>query len=211
LTHIQTLSKHEDRIWQLSFHPNEEIIASCGSDRNICIWEKKSETSNQYPKNTNTKFLLKSILEDSHSRTIRSVSWDKTGKYLASASFDSMINIWKKTENNFECIATLQGHENEVKSVSWSVTGNYLASCSRDKTIWIWDIEGENDFSCNTILQGHTQDIKMVKWSPIEDVLFSASYDNSIKIWRHDPNEEDWLCINTLTEHISTVWCKRKK
>ncbi len=115
----QILSKHEDKIWQLSFNPIEEIIASCGSDRNICIWEKKLESSKPYTKNQNTNYILKSILEDSHSRTIRSVSWDKSGRYLASASFDSMINIWKKTENNFEFIATLQGHENEVKSVSW--------------------------------------------------------------------------------------------
>jgi len=93
-----------------------------------------------------------------------------------------------------------------VKSVSWSISGHYLATCSRDKTIWIWDFESESDFSCNTVLQGHSQDIKMVKWSPIEDILFSCSYDNSIKVWRNDLNEEDWVCVNTLSEHSSTIW-----
>lgn len=194
---FQKLERHEDKVWQLSWHPIEDLFASCGSDKNICIWGFNGE-----------KYLLKAILEDSHSRTIRSLAWDHSGAYLATASFDSWINIWKKTDLNFECIATLEGHENEVKSVSWSVSGNYLATCSRDKTIWIWDFENENDFSCNTVLQGHTQDIKMVKWSTIEDILFSCSYDNTIKVWKNDLDQEDWVCVNTISDHNSTIWCK---
>ncbi len=196
---FQILERHEDKVWQLSWHPIQDIFASCGSDKNICIWGYSEITKS---------YVLKAILEDSHSRTIRSIAWDYSGSYLASASFDSWINIWKKSDLNFECVATLEGHENEVKSVSWSISGKYLATCSRDKTIWIWDFENENenDFSCNTVLQGHNQDIKMVKWSPIEDILFSCSYDNTIKVWKNDLNEEDWICINTLTDHSSTIW-----
>jgi WD40 repeat protein len=46
----------------------------------------------------------------------------------------------------------------------------------------------------------------MVKWSPKEDVLFSASYDNTIKVWRYDESQEAWGCLNTLSDHTSTVW-----
>lgn len=194
---MQTLERHEDKVWQISWHPFEDLFASCGSDRNICIWSTAEDGN---------KYVLKAILEDSHSRTIRSIAWDHSGIYLATGSFDSWINVWKKSELNFECVATLEGHENEVKSVSWSVSGSYLATCSRDKTIWIWDFESENDFSCNTVLQGHSQDVKMVKWSPVEDILFSCSYDNTIKVWKNDLNEEDWICVNTLCEHSSTIW-----
>jgi WD40 repeat protein len=197
LTLFQKLERHEDKVWHLNWHPLEDLFASCGSDKNICIWGVGQGSP---------KYSLKAILEDSHSRTIRSVAWDYSGTYLASASFDSLINIWKKSELSFECVATLEGHENEVKSVSWSISGSYLATCSRDKTIWIWDFEGENDFSCNTVLQGHTQDVKMVKWSPVEDILFSCSYDNTIKVWKNDLNEEDWVCANTLMDHSSTIW-----
>ena len=126
---IQKLQKHEDKVWCLSWHPTEDILASCGSDKNICIWSYIEETCN---------YILKAILEEGHSKTIRSISWDYTGNLLASASFDGTINIWKKSNFNFECIAVLEGHENEVKSVSWSRSGSFLSSCSRDKNIWVY-------------------------------------------------------------------------
>jgi cytosolic iron-sulfur protein assembly protein CIAO1 len=203
---LQILDKHEDKIWFLSWSPSENILASCGSDKKICIWENMPTDGNSET-NNKINYKCKAVLEDSHSRTIRAVAWHPSGTLLASASFDSTINIWKKNKNlEFECVASLEGHENEVKSVSWSISGQYLASCSRDKTIWIWEIEDDTEFSCNNVLQGHTQDVKMVKWSPVEDVLFSCSYDDNIKVWKYEDSQEDWVCVNTLTSHTSTVW-----
>jgi WD40 repeat protein len=197
LNENKTLWSHEDKVWAICWHPIDQLIASCGSDKRIMIWNSKGECL--------------AVLDDCHSRTIRSLSWDFSGCLLAAASFDSTITVWKKKKNQeeqiiFECIASLEGHESEVKSVSFSVSGQYLASCSRDKSIWIWDIEEEGDFSCNNVLQGHTQDVKMVKWSPKEDVLFSCSYDDTIKVWKFEESQEDWICVNTLKGHTSTVW-----
>lgn len=195
ISEIKSISNHQDKVWSIIWHPIEDIIASSGSDKRIMIW------------NLNGDCLA--ILDECHSRTIRSVAWDFSGNFLAAASFDSTITVWKKKfkENlGFECIASLEGHENEVKSVSFSVSGLYLASCSRDKSIWIWDFDEEGDFSCNNVLQGHTQDVKMVKWSPLEDVLFSCSYDDSIKVWKFEESQDDWICANTLKGHSSTVW-----
>jgi FOG: WD40 repeat len=58
---------------------------------------------------------MKSTLSDQHTRTIRSVGWSPDGELLASAGFDSQLNIWLKKEDNFECVAAMEGHENEVK------------------------------------------------------------------------------------------------
>lgn len=45
----------------------------------------------------------------------------------------------------------------------------------------------------------------MVKWIPGTDYqLASASYDDTIKIW--DMEDDDFVCIQTLSEHASTVW-----
>lgn len=217
LVNTQSLEKHEDKVWYVSWHPTEDIFASCGSDKKIIIWKGENISSNisassNINNSANTsQYSAQAVLEESQSRTIRSVAWDYSGNYLASASFDSTINIWKRKvdsegKTEYECIALLEGHENEVKSVSWSVSGKYLASCSRDKTIWIWDVDEDNDFSCNNVIQGHTQDVKMVKWHPKEDVLFSCSYDDLIKVWQFDENQDDWVALNSLKGHGSTVW-----
>ncbi|KNA25593.1 hypothetical protein SOVF_005300 [Spinacia oleracea] len=200
LRHLQTLEGHTDRVWGLAWNPtNTNLLASCSGDKTVRIWEQSSSAS----------FHCKAVLEETHTRTIRSCAWSPSGKMLATASFDATTAIWEDIGGDFECISTLEGHENEVKSVSWNASGSLIATCGRDKSVWIWEVEPGNEFECVSVLQGHTQDVKMVQWHPSMDVLFSCGYDNSIKIWAED-GDDDWHCVQTLNEassgHTSTVW-----
>lgn len=195
LKELCTLEGHTDRVWCVAWNTSGTSLASCGGDQTVRIWAQEGE-----------KWRCKTILKDSHERTIRHVAWSQCGNLLATASFDGTIGVWDKRTGVFECNATLEGHENEVKCAMWCTTdsGRFLATCSRDKTVWIWDVTDEDDYECASVLHTHTQDVKKVLWHPHYPILISCSYDNTIKFYRED--DDDWTCFNTLEGHTSTVW-----
>ncbi|KAJ7971553.1 Transducin/WD40 repeat-like superfamily protein [Quillaja saponaria] len=207
LREVQRLEGHTDRVWGLAWNPATGnagiplVFASCSGDTTVRIWEQNLSSG---------LWDCKAVLEETHTRTVRSCAWSPSGKLLASASFDATTAVWENVGGDFECVSTLEGHENEVKSLSWNASGSLLATCGRDKSVWIWEVLPGNEFECVSVLQGHTQDVKMVQWHPTRDVLFSCSYDNNIKVWADEGDSDDWQCVQTLGEpnngHTSTVW-----
>ncbi|KFK32541.1 hypothetical protein AALP_AA6G256300 [Arabis alpina] len=205
LVEVQKLQGHTDRVWSVAWNPVSDgaslVLASCSGDNTVRIWEHNLPSCS---------WSCKAVLEETHSRTVRSCAWSPSGEFLATASFDGTTGIWRNFGSEFECWSTLEGHENEVKSVSWNASETMLATCSRDKSVWIWDVLPENEYDTASVLTGHTQDVKMVQWHPTVDVLFSCSYDNTIKVWWSEDDDGDYQCVQTLDEsnngHSSTVW-----
>jgi len=164
------------------------------------------------------EFRTATVIPTGHSKTVRGISWSPSGKSLATASFDSTVAIFERSEDDedytvgslggggeWECVSTLEGHESECKSVAYSCSGTLLASSSRDKSVWIWEVQPDADFECMSVLMEHTQDVKCVTWHPKEEILASASYDDTIKLYIDDP-EDDWYPFTTLSGHTSTIW-----
>ncbi|GAA54914.1 probable cytosolic iron-sulfur protein assembly protein [Clonorchis sinensis] len=195
---VKSIAASFRRVWCVAWSHKGDILASCGEDRSISLWSEAADGSwNSY-----------CVAPGSHKRSIRHISWSPCDTYLATASFDGTVVIWKclrdDTSMELEALATLEGHTSEVKCVAWSASGHLLASCGRDKSVWFWEFDDEEDVQCVSVLQPHSQDVKSVSWHPTEEILVSCSYDNTINLYREEL--DDWVVVVQLRGHTSTVW-----
>ncbi|KAH7252726.1 hypothetical protein BKA59DRAFT_436883 [Fusarium tricinctum] len=176
---LQTLEGHMGIIFSVALSPDNQLIASGGSDKTVKLWDI-------------TTGLCRHTLK--HHDTIHSITFLPDGQSLASAS--NTIRIWDtKTEL---CLRTLQGHDKHVSSVASSSDGQYLASGSSDRTIKIWS---PNTGKCLKTLEGHSDCFTSVAFSPDNQRLVSGSVDGTVKIW----DTKSFSNLQTLQGHGGAV------
>jgi WD40 repeat protein len=73
-----------------------------------------------------------------HGKSVTSVVFSASARYLASGSADKTVKIWDAATG--VCIQTLEGHANWVIWVAFSADERRLASGSADEKVKIWDL-----------------------------------------------------------------------
>ena len=200
ITHVATLEASEERLWSVRWSPTQASFAAAGADMAVRIFSSPNES--------NSSWHMDVELSSAADRSVRSVAWHPAGNLLATAAFDSTVNVWELDEDTREWLplASLEGHDTEVKDVCWSPDGALMASCGRDKAIWLWEGEAEYDFECVAVLHGHGGDVKHLCWTSCTE-LISCSYDDTLRVWQDPAEDGTWAEAACLTGHTNTVWC----
>jgi len=159
---IAQLEGHESEVKCLAWNTTGSLLASCGRDKTVWIWEcylpgtiGGSETTNMMDNNNEEdggEFECLAVLQG-HAGDVKSIvfgpshsQWGEGDEVLYSASYDDTIKIWAEESGDWYCAATLNDvHSSTIWSLGLTPSGLRLFSGSDDGSIAIWKMYTANE------------------------------------------------------------------
>jgi len=121
-----------------------------------------------------------------HSNQVVDLDFSPDGKWLATASYDKTIRVWKVGSQSPPKI--LKGHDHGVNAVAISPEGKLLASGSWDHNVIIWDYASGKKLKT---FKRHRSGVSTLAFTPDGNILLSGDYKGQINLW--DIKKKRWL------------------
>ncbi|KAB8291590.1 hypothetical protein EYC80_006390 [Monilinia laxa] len=98
------------------------------------------------------------------------------------------------------------GANRHPSAADWDESG--LLAYGTDRNIALWYPGNESSRGVFELLSGHTDTVNVVKFIPkSHGLILSGSVDKTVRIWKHDEASKSYTCIQTITDHQSTINC----
>lgn len=156
---------HRWDVSSLAYSPNGALLASCGQDSTVRIWDMKTRKLHR----TFTGHKVKDFND------VFSVAFSPDGKTVASSSKES-VRLWHT--QGAEHLRSVITHT-AIMDVAFSPDGKTLASGNEDKTVILWDAKTGKPL---TTLSGHAAEVSNVAFSPDGKILASMG-DDTVRLW----------------------------
>lgn len=186
-----------ERLCCIEYHPNNHVhsnsylLSSCNMSGNIHLFHiNKNDLVN------NDKFTITTL--KGHLDRVSRLSFHPSGRYLASASFDTTWRLWDIEHSSLPQLLVQEGHAKQVYCIDFHIDGALVATGGLDANGIVWDIRsGRPIFT----LRGHSQSVLSINFSNNGYELATGSEDNTIKIW----DLRQLKNIHTIAAHKDTV------
>ncbi len=157
---LTSVVAHEKEVLQVVFHPDDETIFTCSKDKTIRRWKLSGNELER----------LKII--DNPSDAIWSIAVSPDGKWLASASADT-LHLYDLETNDSEPIK--KKHKKDITRLLFSADSNKLYSASSDGKLSIFTTHNSWASETHKQKRGHKQDIWALAVSTNGDIISGSS------------------------------------
>jgi serine/threonine protein kinase len=113
-----------------------------------------------------------------HTAPITGLSWSPDSRQVASASYDSTVQLWDPTMDKTQAI--YRKDIGSVNALSWSPHGNYIASADYTHAVQVWSV---NSLQTIAVYTNHRDLVRALTWSPNALFIASGSADYSVQVW----------------------------
>ena len=129
---------HENEVKSCAWSPSGQLLATCGRDKSVWIWELQPGHD----------FECVAVL-NGHTQDVKQVVWHPTEDVLVSVSYDDTVKVWTEDPggDDWSCAVTVGAKEGGHESTVWSAgfepgTGRRMVTCSDDRTLGVWEAKG---------------------------------------------------------------------
>ncbi|NET35945.1 MAG: TIR domain-containing protein [Cyanothece sp. SIO1E1] len=166
LRELNRLQDHQERIYDVQFSPDDQLIASAGEDGKIILWKTNGERVR--------------ILQE-HTADVVSIAFSPDGQLLASGSYDGTVRLWNV--NTGDLVTTLTATSkscSKVLRIGFSPNGQLLAAGCNDGRVRLWNQQGR---FITELTHSETNAVTSISFSLDGKKLASAGIDGTVKLW----------------------------
>ena len=180
---IQELKGHEKEVKSIAFNKDGNLIATASSDTTVRLWDWNENQKVLSYKQDN----LIQVLRE-HTSVVNGVTFSHNGDYIATASRDNTVRLWKKDKNQTLYIINkiLRGHGKWVYGVAFASDNKHIVTASADTTARVWKLS-KNKPNGTIFKRGNSQ-VFRVAFSPDGNIIATASGDGKVRLWHKNSN-----------------------